>query len=307
MKAKEFLDLYKKYFPLYIANGNPSEDTVKSYNVETANYIDWCYNVGVNYETATDLDARIYLRDLAKNYAPATIAIKISAVKTFYNMALKLDVVTKNPFSDIKTKTQSIDDSDFTYLTPSEIGDLLKANEKAELPETTKKRNAAIIMLMAVEGLRTIEINRMNDEDINLESQKILIHGKGHDGFIFPCADTMKILKSYLAIRPRPSSAGKVHPTFISFSAKTELERLSRSGIRWIINQSLIAARKKKRGVSCHSLRHSCGTNLYQATKDLRLVQETLRQKNPSVTARYAHIGDRMTNRTTEKISPFNV
>lgn len=304
MTGTEFLSSYKKYLPLYIANGNPSEDTIKSYTVETDNYLDWCYNVGIHFETATDLDARIYLRDISKNYAPATVGIKISAVKTFYNMAIKLNAVSKNPFSDIRTKKPAIEDSDFTYLTPSEIGDLLKATEQAEHPEVVKKRNATIIMLMSVEGLRTVEIHRMNDNDINFESQKILIHGKGHDGFIYPCADTFKILKSYLALRPTPT--GKPTPTFISFSAKTELERITRNGIRWIINQALIATHKKKRGVSCHSLRHSCGTNLYQATKDLRLVQETLRQKNPTITARYAHITNRMENRTTEKISPFN-
>ena len=50
--------------------------------------------------------------------------------------------------------------------------------------------------------------------------------------------------------------------------------------------------------------RHSCGTNLYQETKDLRVVQETLRQRSPKVTAKYAHVHDRMERRYTRGITP---
>ena len=54
----------------------------------------------------------------------------------------------------------------------------------------------------------------------------------------------------------------------------------------------------------CHVFRHSCGTNLYAATKDLRVVQETLRQRDPKVTARYAHVQQRMDKRYTSSIVP---
>ena len=45
-------------------------------------------------------------------------------------------------------------------------------------------------------------------------------------------------------------------------------------------------------------------TYLYQETKDLRVVQETLRQRSPKVTAKYAHVHDRMEKRYTGGISP---
>jgi site-specific recombinase XerD len=69
------------------------------------------------------------------------------------------------------------------------------------------------------------------------------------------------------------------------------------------MNQALRAADLKRPGFSCHILRHSCGTNLYQNTKDLRIVQETLRQKDPKVTARYAHVNQRIENRVTASLA----
>ena len=39
-------------------------------------------------------------------------------------------------------------------------------------------------MLMALEGLRTVEVHRMSVNDINWEMKTIHIHGKGHNDFI---------------------------------------------------------------------------------------------------------------------------
>ena len=45
-------------------------------------------------------------------------------------------------------------------------------------------RDKIIIMLMALEGLRTVEVHRMSVNDINWEMKTIYIHGKGHNDFI---------------------------------------------------------------------------------------------------------------------------
>ena len=80
--------------------------------------------------------------------------------------------------------------------------------------------------------------------------------------------------------------------------------RITRVGIRYVINKALTNAGLKQPGYACHLFRHSCGTNLYQETKDLRVVQETLRQRSPKVTAKYAHVHERMENRVTRGITP---
>jgi hypothetical protein len=77
--------------------------------------------------------------------------------------------------------------------------------------------------------------------------------------------------------------------------------RISRNGIRSIMNKVLTACDLKHPGYSCHVFQRSCDTNLYHETKDLRLVQDVLRHRDPKITARYAHAADRLTKRYTSK------
>lgn len=64
-------------------------------------------------------------------------------------------------------------------------------------------RDKVIIAFMAIEGLRTVEIHRMNEEDINVEQQSILVHGKGKNAMIYPHQDTFTLLMRYLESKDR--------------------------------------------------------------------------------------------------------
>ena len=295
---------YKAYLPIYIAHGDPSADTIRHYTEEIDHFLTWTDDNAYSPFELTDFDARQYVRYLVeKRYSDATISLKISAVKAFYNIATMTKHAPENPFDDIKVKSPAHDDADFFFLTTEEVAQICEPFRNTT--RTADLRNLAIIMLMAVEGLRTVEVHRMSDSDYNKRTKSLLVHGKGHDGFIYPCEDTILALRRYAISRPRPVEDSLGRPTFVSLSTSTFGERISRNGIRWAINNILTAAGKKQPNVSCHMLRHSCGTNLYAETKDLRLVQETLRHKDPAVTARYAHVQERATNRVTSKLSPF--
>lgn len=295
---------YKKILPAFIAGGNPADDTLNKYQYEIDNWLTWCSDNDFDPLKITEYDARLYLRYLTnRRYADASIALKVSAVKMFYYVTTKLKLVETNPFADIKTKAPTYDDADFDFLKPSELKEICDSLRSSTDPVSA--RNLAIVMLMAVEGLRTVEVHRMSDEDFKERTNSILIHGKGRDAYIYPCEDTLNIIERYRSVRPEPIADGAGTPTFVGLARKFYGHRITRNGIRWAINGILTAANKKKSGEACHMLRHTCGTNLYAATKDLRLVQETLRQKNPSVTARYAHVSERITDRKTSTISPF--
>lgn len=174
-------------------------------------------------------------------------------------------------------------------------------NEKSEF---LCRRNMLIVMLMGVEGLRNVEVHRLNDEDIDWNHNVIFIRGKGHDGYIYPGRKTMQLIRNYLSCRPQAVRDGILTPLLISNSRNAKNKRLSRNGIRYIMNRALTLVGLKEKGIACHVLRHSCGTNLYAKTKDLRLVQETLRQRDPKITARYAHVQERMEHRYTDEITP---
>lgn len=295
----------KESIPLYIAGGTPTEDTLKHYNTEIDNFLIWCSEN--NYNELKDIDEQTafqYLDYLNKQeYSAASVNLKICAARTYYHVAIKLKQCDENPFADVKPKKPSYDDTDFDFLTVEDLHEICDSITARTDP--TAKRDLAIVMLMAVEGLRTVEIHRMSDNDINWTRKSILIHGKGKDSYIYPCQDTFEILEQYIKNRPDPIKDNFGTPTFIGFSPKFFGQRISRNGIRWSINHILLAVDKKKKGSSCHTLRHSCGTNLYNETKDLRLVQETLRHSDPQTAARYAHITERLNERKTAAISPI--
>lgn len=296
----------KKELPLYVASGSPSDDTLRHYNAEIDNFLMWCNDN--NYDPLKDVEDREafqYLHFLnSKKYSNSSISIKIAAAKTFYFVAHKLKLFGENPFEDVKPKKTTSDDTDFHFYTTNEIKKMvdyvIERNDKAT------QRDLAIIMLMAVEGLRTVEVHRMNDQDIDYKNNRILIHGKGRDSYIYPCIDTFTLLKKYIENRPSPVTDEFGTPTFIGYSQKFFGERISRNGLRFTVNSILRSLGMKQKGDSCHVLRHSCGTNLYNETKDLRLVQETLRHTDPNTTARYTHILERIEDRQTKKISPLS-
>ena len=157
---------------------------------------------------------------------------------------------------------------------------------------------------MGVEGLRVVEVMRLSDEDIDWQRGRIEIRGKGHAGIIYPCEETFQLLKAYIEERGPVPPENRLTPTVISCARNNAQGRITRVGIRYVINKALTDAGLKQPGYACHLFRHSCGTNLYQETKDLRVVQETLRQRSPKVTAKYAHVHDRMERRYTRGITP---
>lgn len=303
--GETFLARWKEFLPLYIKGGRPSRDTVKNYISSIDQFLDWCAEQNCHPLEVRDLAMRLYLRWLrGRSYKEDSIAIKIIAIRAFYTAARKMEVIRDNPVKDITVYQSNVEM--INYFTPTQLFEIKTAICKED-NLFRRHRNLAIMYLMGVEGLRNIEIHRMDQEDIDWENGIILIHGKGHDRTIFPCKDTLEYLDSYLSECPAKENIkqeNKHTPLFLSDSNLNLRGRISRNGIRYIMNQILTIAGYKKTGISCHVFRHSTGTNLYAATKDLRLVQDVLGHQNPKTTARYAHLQERMTKRSTSAIVP---
>lgn len=304
MTPDYFVEHYMDFLPLYISNGRPREDTLRTYKQHIDAFIDVCRKSNVHPLAMHDFQLRLYVRKLVDtNHSARGVAIRMAAIRAFFGTAHKLKLIRENPCNDIHVSAPFSPDEQFSYFDVKQVQEIFNKIHQ-DSRDAFRLRDEAMFLLMACEGLRVVEIHRMNDEDIDWDRATILIHGKGHDGVIYPSEGTMKILDSYLNVRPAPKEENGRTPTFVSFSDRNSCKRLGRNGIRTVMNSILDELGYKKLGVSCHAFRHSCGTNLYAETKDLRVVQETLRQRDPKVTARYAHVQRRMTKRVTNAITP---
>lgn len=300
---------YAEFLPRYIAKGNPSEDTLNSYVYRINVFMRWCISKNWHPLNIQDYQMRLY-RDylMQQNYASESMNIMIVAVRSFFHIAIKLGFIAENPCDDITTPFVNINKQSVSFYTLQQMQKICSVFKDLE-DEFLSYRNTLILYLMGVEGMRNVEVHRACVEDINWDLHIINVRGKGSKGRvdpIYPCEETFELLKKYVQAIDKSvqiKKEGKLTPLILSASNNHQMGRISRNGIRWIMNKALTAVGLKRPGQSCHVFRHSCGTNLYKNTKDLRLVQETLRQKDPKVTARYAHLNERMENRATSALA----
>ena len=301
-----FLAHWKEFLPMYVKGGRPSRDTMVNYISAIDQFLDWCAEKKYHPLAIHDYQMRLYLQWLyGRSYKQDSIALKIIAVRNFYTAAHKMGVIPINPARDIRVFQDSGGEL-INFFTPTQLYEIEIAMSSEE-NLFRRHRNICMMYMMGVEGLRNVEVHRMNQEDIDFDNGIIEIHGKGKERVIYPCEDTFKHLDDYLSLCPIQDDIRRENgrtPLFLSDSNLNLWGRLSRNGIRYIMNYALKIAGYKKPGVSCHAFRHSTGTNLYAATKDLRLVQDVLGHQNPKTTARYAHLQERMSKRSTSAIVP---
>ena len=300
-----FIAHFYEYLPRYIAGGAPTADTRDTYELAIRLFLHWCMEQNLHpLSDVHDYQIRIYMEEMrARGYSAATLMIKGAAIRAFYKVAQRLSFIAENPCADLQLRNPQHLDEDYKYLTVDQIKEIcegLAADQNA----LRRLRNLLIVYLMGVEGLRVVEVMRLSDEDIDWQRGRIEVRGKGHAGIIYPCEETFQLLKAYIEERGPVPPENRLTPTVISCAHNNPQGRITRVGIRYVINKALTEAGLKQPGYACHLFRHSCGTNLYQETKDLRVVQETLRQRSPKVTAKYAHVHDRMERRYTRGITP---
>ena len=89
-------------------------------------------------------------------------------------------------------------------------------------------------------------------------------------------------------------------PVFVSCANNSRGRRITRKGIRQNINDIFRSVGLYEKGHSGHTLRHTAGTLLYDATKDLNYVKTALRHKDLVMASRYSHVirkpGDGLSN-----------
>lgn len=302
-----FLTHFMQFIAMYISAGRPSKDTINTYEYKINQFLAWCKQVRVDPFKMSEQQMFYYRHVLIdeRKYSEATVGVTFASVKAFYHAALKLNLVKFNPCDDIKVSSPHIEDRMYNYYTPDDLRKICYYT-RDNFYGYERARNLVCLYLMACEGLRAVEVCRINREDIDWNNMTIFIHGKKHDGTIFPSEATFNVLRYYLdvlkAMDFKVQMEGNTTPLIVTCSTNSQGKRIARETLRWNINKVLKGVGMKKKGATCHVFRHSCGTALYDATKDLRTVQEVLRQRTPAVTARYAHVSERLRSRVTSDL-----
>ena len=294
-----------------VALGDPREDTIKTYTSHLNHWLRWCNARGITPAAMTQADVESFRHELIQaGMKASSSAVKLTVIRRFYQVAMNRGLIAINPAANVRPPVAREAKSEQKHLTAGQAELLIM--HLPVLGSIKGLRDRAIIALMLLEGLRRVEIKRANVEDIeDVEGGvRILVHGKRKDGYIYPREDTVAAIRAYLAARGEVTveeitihhRQAFVTPMFLSVRKNGRGRgRISRIGLNSVIDGYLSKAGLKRKRVSCHALRHTCGTMLYDVTKDIRAVQDTLRHEDISTSAIYAASG-REHKRFTRKI-----
>jgi site-specific recombinase XerD len=264
-------------------NLDATPQTKETYIKGVKVFIEWCNNNNVDEVTHATLIQ--YKEDLMTDKKASTISMYMTALKKLYKYLETKGI--KNIASDLKGAKQKRNYSK-DPLTLEQAKDLLNSIDR-----TTQegKRNYALIHLLITTGLRTIEIERANIEDIrNVANKSVLyVMGKGRDTkdeYVKLTYETLKAINEYLATR---NIKNDKEPLFISLSDRTKGQRLKTRSIRDIIKKAYQKIGINSDKITSHSLRHTAITLSLLGGTPLQEVQQMARHSNINTTMIYAH------------------
>ena len=302
---------FADFLRLEVANGDASPDTITGYRGVVEAWVNWCVDQGIDPATATVSDIKRYRQMLIeRNLSPVTVRWNLLAVRRFYEAARNAGLRLDNPAAGVKSPRVRHAAEDFHYLSEAELATLLAAIPDLDQATGREKvrglRDLLMVALMALQGLRTIEVQRANVEDLTEKGEHLvlLVRGKTKDRLAYLRPDVAAHVRQYLAIR------GQVEPDQLGTPLFTNLachpHRLGRAHVRLRASLYLRRAGLKRPGISNHALRHTAATLGYLHTGDLRAVQEFLGHADPRQTSRYAHVVD-MAKRNPALFIPVKV
>ena len=164
----------------------------------------------------------------------------------------------------------------------------------SSIDRTTEKgkRDFAMLLLTINCGLRIIEIQRANIEDIEEFKGKkyIFIQGKGRQTKNEPMEiepETQEAIKEYLETRP---NAKKEEPLFTGTSNNGKGKRLTENSLSRLFKSILKNSGFDSKRLTSHSFRHTANSILFANTGgNLFQTQRFARHKDPKTTEIYIH------------------
>ncbi len=303
------IGVFTNFLQFDVANGGASGDTIVTYWTQVKQYLEWCRDSTLDPRAATRETIKIYRWWLVeqRGYKPKTIAIKLTAVSRLYDAAVEYGLMGGNPAWGVKPPTESIDPAArITYLEQAEATVLLRSIETRTPLQTW--RDKLLLGVMTLEGTRTVEMHRLNIGDVVRQGERVglKVSSKRHMRVVPLTPQLAQIMAAYLtALRGSGYDSMVDSPLLINLSNYGRGERLSRRGIRQVVDKYLQAANLKYmegRTLSAHSLRHTAGTLALRNGASLRQVQDLLGHADPRTTAIYAHVGDRWENNPALKV-----
>lgn len=171
-----------------------------------------------------------------------------------------------------------------TYLTPEDVGCIVRACLEGSGTELTRIRDAALVLTMAGCGAGRLEIGGVHLADAHLTDARLWLGrtkgGRPRDAFLHPTAEDA--LARWIAVRGAAPG-----PLFVPLSRSRPL--FDRGALSEHQMWKILTERARQAGlgrVTPHDMRRFLISNLLE-TVDVTLVARIVGHKRPSATAQY--------------------
>lgn len=224
---------------------------------------------------------RAFVADLLVAHHPASVARKLSSLRSFFKFWVRQKMMTQNPAASVATPK-----------IPKRVPRFLSEEETAHLlhipmgDSFLERRDRAILELFYSSGLRVSELVGINMGDLDEPTAMLRVLGKGRKERLVPVGrPAMQAIAEYCILR---GSVAATTPQAALFINRLGSRLTVRSVERQVKKYLRLSGIQKK--VTPHMLRHTFATHMLNHGADLRGIQELLGHSSLSTTQRYTHV-----------------
>jgi site-specific recombinase XerD len=267
----------------FLASPALSEATRRAYRWDVEQFGRWLTTHKLQLR---DVDVRVladYTTELGRSrprkLAPATIARKLAAVRSFLRFTLG---------------SARVPDASLSPRRSNRLPDTPKQQEveaalaALEGDGPLALRNRALVELIYSAGLRSSEAVGLDLADVDFDREQLHVRGKGGKERIVPLGEEAgHVLARYLHVARPELAQGAENALFLSARGR----RLDTSTLRRVFAHP-------------HRLRHAFATHLLEGGADLRTIQDLLGHSSLSTTQQYSHVDGRRLRRVYDRAHP---
>ncbi len=276
MMIEKFLE-YLKY------ERNRSELTMQSYGEDLRTFEKYFKSVDEQLDwTNVDTDVvRDWMETMMDSgNSAATVARRLSALRSFYKFAMAHKLADANPVYGVKSPKRKRCLP--VFIKESEMDMLI---DNVDWDDSIKDvRMRTIIILFYSTGIRLSELTNLDDKDISFVNNEIKVTGKRDKQRIIPFGDELRnVLQYYIAKRDK-----LIVRQTDALIVTDKGVRMSADQVRYIVKKalSLVSTQKKR---SPHVLRHTFATAMLNNEAGLLSIQKLLGHESVQTTEIYTH------------------
>lgn len=220
----------------------------------------------------------ITARSKRKGLEAASLALRLSALRSFIDWQVSQGVMSVNPAKGISAPKQArhlpknLDVDDVNRLLDIDASDPLAV------------RDRTMLEVMYGAGLRLSELVGLDCRHMNMASGEVWVMGKGSKERKLPIGRTaIHWLEQWLPLREIYDPVDDA--VFVSkLGKRISVRSVQKRFAEWGVKQGVTSH------INPHKLRHSFATHMLESSGDLRAVQELLGHANLTTTQIYTHL-----------------